>query len=100
MARLVALTDRTEAMRWREVRDEEALWGDLRPELCAAVKTILEATMADELAAELLAGRYERTHVRLEAGHREALVWLGERLRSAFPAERPSGPHAGAPRAG
>jgi putative transposase len=53
-------------MRWREVRDEEALWGDLRPELREAVKTILEATMEDELTAELLAGRYERTHGRLD----------------------------------
>ena len=66
MARLIALTDRTDAMRWREVRDEDALWGDLRPELCAAVKTILEATMEDELTAELLAARYERSRGRLD----------------------------------
>ena len=51
MATVPALTARTPAQRWAEVRDEEALWGDLRPELLAAVRTILEATMEDELAA-------------------------------------------------
>ena len=45
MATVPALTDRTPAQRWREVRDEDAVWGDLRPELLEAVKTILEATM-------------------------------------------------------
>lgn len=61
MRTVPALTDRSPAQRWREVRDEEALWGDLRPELLQAVKRILEATMEDELAAQLVARRYERT---------------------------------------
>lgn len=61
MRTVPALTDRSPAERWREVRDEEALWGDLRPELLQAVKRILEATMEDELAAQLVARRYERT---------------------------------------
>ena len=56
MATVPALTDRTPAQRWAEVKDEEALWGDLRPELLAAVRTILEATMEDELTALILAG--------------------------------------------
>ena len=81
MTRLVALTERTEAQRWSEVRDEEALWGDLRPELCEAVRTILEATMEDELAAEVMASRYERTHVRLDVRnggyHRTLVTELG-----------------------
>jgi len=64
MTRLVALTDRTEAMRWAEVRDEEALWGDLRPELLAAVRTVLETTMESELWDQLRADRYERTACR------------------------------------
>lgn len=71
MATVPALTDRTPAQRWAEVRDEDALWGDLRPELLAAVKTILEATMEDELTAQVLAERYERTHVRLD--HRNGI---------------------------
>ena len=66
MATVPALTDRTPAQRWAEVKDEEALWGDLRPELLAAVRTILEATMEDELTALILAGRYERTRARLD----------------------------------
>lgn len=42
MATVPALTDRSESQRWREVRDEDGLWGDLRPELREAVRTILE----------------------------------------------------------
>jgi hypothetical protein len=60
MTTVPALTDRTEAQRGAEVRDEDALWGDLRPELLEAVQRILETTMEDELAGELLATRYER----------------------------------------
>jgi putative transposase len=61
MATVPALTDRTLRERWAEVRDEDGLWGDLRPELLEAVKAILETTMEDELAVELVASRYERT---------------------------------------
>ncbi len=76
-----ALTARTEFQRWREVRDEDGLWGDLRPEPLEAVKTILETTMEDEPAAELVAGRYERTHARLDTRnggyHRTLVTELG-----------------------
>ena len=61
-----ALTDRTPAQRWRDVRGEDALWGDLRPELLEAVQRILEATMEDELAVLLRAQPYQRTHLRLD----------------------------------
>jgi putative transposase len=71
MATVPALTDRTPAQRFAEVRDEESLWGDLRPELLEAVKTILEATMEDELTAQVMAERYERTGVRLD--HRNGI---------------------------
>jgi transposase-like protein len=64
MATVPALTDRTEAQRWAEVRDEEALWGDLRPELLAAVRTVLETTMETELWEQLRADHYERTSCR------------------------------------
>ncbi|MBI3746252.1 MAG: hypothetical protein HY264_06950 [Chloroflexi bacterium] len=60
------LTDRTPTQRWADVRDEDALWGDLRPELLEAVRRILEATMEDELGALLRARPYERTHLRLD----------------------------------
>jgi putative transposase len=81
MRTVPALTDRTAADRWAEARDDDALWGDLRPELLDAVRTILEATMEDELAAELLAGRYERTPWRTDlrngAYHRTLVTELG-----------------------
>lgn len=71
MATVPGLTDRTPAQRWVEVRDENALWGDLRPELLEAVKTILEATMEDELTAGVMADRYERSSTRLD--HRNGI---------------------------
>lgn len=81
MATVPALTDRTAAERWSEVRDDDGVWGDLRPELLEAVRTILETTMEDELAAELVASRYERTPWRLDirngAYHRTLVTELG-----------------------
>lgn len=81
MRTVPALTERTEGDRWREVRDEDGLWGDLRPELLEAVRTILETTMEEELAAELVATRYERTpwrrDVRNGAYHRTLVTELG-----------------------
>jgi transposase-like protein len=86
------LTDRTEAQRWRDVRDEDALWGDLRPELLEAVQRILEATMEDELAALLRAQPYERTHLRLDVrngSYRRTLVTeLGAITDLAVPRRR------------
>jgi transposase-like protein len=92
MTTVPALTDRTEAQRWAEVRDEDALWGDLRPELLEAVRRILEATMEDELAAELLATRYERTPWRTDlrngAYHRTLVTELGAITDLAVPRRR------------
>jgi transposase-like protein len=86
------LTDRTPAARWAEVRDEDALWGDLRPELLEAVARILEATMEDELAALLRARPYERTHLRLDvrngAYHRRLVTELGAITDLAVPRRR------------
>ena len=87
-----ALTDRTPAQRWREVRDEDALWGDLRPELLEAVQRILEATMEDELAALLRAQPYERTHLRLDVRngvyYRRLVTELGAITDLAVPRRR------------
>jgi transposase-like protein len=81
MRTVPALTDRTATERWSEVRDDDGLWGDLRPELLEAVRTILETTMEDELAAELVASRYERTPWRIDlrngAYHRMLVTELG-----------------------
>lgn len=64
MATVPALTDRSWTERWSEVRDEDGLWGDLRPELLAAIRTVLETTMESELWDQLRADRYERTAAR------------------------------------
>lgn len=92
MATVPALTDRTGAERWAEVRDEDGLWGDLRPELLGAVRTILETTMEDELAAQLVAARYERTPWRTDlrnGSYRRSLVTeLGAIIDLAVPRRR------------
>lgn len=77
MATVPALTDRRPAQRWAEVRDEEAMWGDLRPELVRLVKTVLETTMEDELRLAVGALRYERTPARRDVrngSYRRSLV--------------------------
>jgi len=80
MESLVALDRRTRVMRWRDVRDESSLWGDLRPELAGAVSVILHATMEDELAALLAARPYERSLDR--AGYRNGRFrrWLATEI--------------------
>lgn len=86
------LTDRTDAQRWRDARDEDALWGDLRPELLEAVKAVLEATMEDELGALLRARPYERTHLRLDVRNgvyrRRLVTELGAITDLAVPRRR------------
>jgi hypothetical protein len=92
MATVPALTERTEAQRWLEVRDDDGLWGDLRPELREAVRVILETTMEDELAAELVAARYERTPWRTDtrngAYHRTLVTELGAIIDLRVPRRR------------
>ena len=82
MESLVALDRRTPAMRWREVRDESSLWGDLRPELAGAVRVILHATMEDELAALLAARPYERTLDRAGYRNGRSRRWLATEIGS------------------
>jgi putative transposase len=82
MESLIALDRRTPAMRWREVRDEHSLWGELRPELAAAVSVILHATMEDELAAMLAARPYERTARRLDHRNGHFRRWLATEIGS------------------
>jgi len=69
-------------MRWREVRDESSLWGDLRPELAGAVSVILHATMEDELAALLAARPYERTLDRAGYRNGRSRRWLATEIGS------------------
>ena len=80
MESLVALDRRTTVMRWRDVRDESSLSGDLRPELAGAVSVILHAT------GEVLwfvRGAAPRSRLRTSSVTHAACrpVWLGRRLR-------------------
>jgi len=79
---LIALDRRTPAMRWRDVRDESSLWGELRPELAAAVSQILHSTMEDELATLLAARPYERTVRRRDHRNGRFRRWLATELGS------------------
>lgn len=92
MRTVPALTDRTPAQRWSAVRDDDGVWGDLRPELLEAVRTILTTTMEDELAAELVATRYERTPWRRDtrngAYHRTLVTELGAIVDLRIPRRR------------
>lgn len=77
MATVPALVDRTPAQRFAELRDEETLWGDLRPELLRLVKQVIETTMEDELRLAIGALHHERTPQRRDVrngGYRRSLV--------------------------
>jgi putative transposase len=64
MAGVKALTDRTIAERFQEIKDEESLWGDIREQSAVLAKRLLESALEEELSMRLLAGRYRRTEVR------------------------------------
>jgi transposase-like protein len=64
MASVRPLTDLTLGDLWREVKDPEALWGDVSQQTVRAVKNLLENRMHDELADYLQAGRYVRLNSR------------------------------------
>ena len=64
MASVTALTDLTLADLWREVKDPEALWGDVSRQTLRAVKLLLENRMQEELADYLKAGCYVRASYR------------------------------------
>jgi transposase-like protein len=69
-------------MRWKDVRDDSSVWGDLRPELANALSLVLHATMEDELAALLTAKPYERSLDR--SGYRNGHFrrWLATEIGS------------------
>ena len=51
MVQVKALTDRSVAERFREVKDEEGFWGDVAVETRQLVKRIVESALDEELAA-------------------------------------------------
>ena len=58
---------------WREVKEEEDWWGDLKQETLRVVQRLLEGAMEGELLEQLRAGRYRRTELRrgYRNGYRE-----------------------------
>jgi len=95
MVQVKALTDRSVAERFREVKDEEGFWGDIAAETRQLAKRIVESALDEELEARLRAGRYRRTEVRADwrnGGYTRRLmsrwgvldVWM-PRARHALP---------------
>jgi len=64
MAKVKALTDRTIAERFAEIKDETSLWGDIGPAAQRMVRWMVESSLEAELVARLGAERYKRTEVR------------------------------------
>ncbi|HEX9016520.1 MAG TPA: IS256 family transposase [Chloroflexota bacterium] len=64
MAKVVALTERTIAERFAEVKDEDGLWGDIGEETRMLAKRILEEGLEEELSMRLGAAPYSRKESR------------------------------------
>lgn len=64
MVQVKDLTQLTLRDLWREVKEEDEWWGDLKAETLRVVKRLLEASMEEELLEQLRAGRYRRTELR------------------------------------
>jgi putative transposase len=73
MARVKALTDRTIAERFAEIKTEDQVWGDISMETKQLAERILGSALEDELQHRLQAGRYKRTEVR--RGYRNGGYW-------------------------
>lgn len=58
------LTELTLADLWREVKDEEAIWGDIDAGMLRMAKALMEASLEEELMVLLGAARYRRTEQR------------------------------------
>ncbi len=63
MAKVKALTDRTIAERFAEIKDEASLWGDIGPAAQRMVSSMVGSSLEAELVARLGAERYKRTEV-------------------------------------
>lgn len=64
MIRIKALTDRTIAERFHEVKDEETLWGQISDETRLLATRLLQSSLEDEMTRRLAAGSYARTPLR------------------------------------
>jgi len=64
MAKVKALTERSIAERFKEIKDEEAFWDEIADETGLLAKRIIESSLEEELTARLNASRYQRTEIR------------------------------------
>ena len=66
------LTQLTVKDLWKEVKDEDDWWGDLKADTARLVKRLLESTMDEEIIAQLQVRRYQRSGLRqgYRNGHR------------------------------
>ena len=57
---------------WKEVKDEEEWWGDLKEDTQRLIKRLLESAMDEEIIAQLQVVRYQRSRLRrsYRNGHR------------------------------
>jgi putative transposase len=96
MAKVQALTQRTIAQRFAEVKEEAQLWGEISAETRRLAQRILESALEAELTLRLQAARYRRTEHRRgwrNGSYRRQLIsrwglldiWM-PRARQALPA--------------
>lgn len=64
MVRVKALTERTVAERFAEIKEEDGIWGDISEQSRLVAKRIIESSLEEELTERLAASRYRRTEVR------------------------------------
>jgi transposase-like protein len=64
MAQVKDLTKLTVKDLWREVKEEEGWWGDLKAETAELVKRLLESAMDEEILEHVRVRRYERSDTR------------------------------------
>jgi len=77
---------------WKEVKDEDDWWGDLKGDTLQLVKRLLESTMDEEIIAQLQVARYQRSGLRrgYRNGyrHRSLLTEFGLLDRIRVPRDR------------
>ncbi len=64
MVQVRDLTELTLRDLWKEVKDEDELWGDLKPPTLRLVKRLLESSMEEEILEHVRVRRYRRSNMR------------------------------------
>jgi putative transposase len=86
------LTQLTVKDLWKEVKDEDDWWGDLKADTVRLVKRLLESTMDEEIVAQLQVARYQRSGIRCGYRngyrHRSLLTEFGLLDRIRVPRDR------------